>query len=133
MRRAESNQWSPSTSMWPLSGRCRPARQRSRVVLPAALAPMRATGRPGSALSAASRRRSPARAEMVAARPTRAYRRAGQAQSAHAEQQHEAPDGKYDRAANRALGVAFEGDVDGGGHGLGAPLQVARHGDGGPE
>src|SRR5207302_3564370 len=81
----------------------------------------------------ASRCSVPARAVRLAARPTASYRGAGQSQPADAEQQGEAHDGKYDRERDGAIRVALEGDVDGGGHGLGASLEVAGDGDGGAE
>src|SRR5258708_34135506 len=108
----------------------RRGRQGRRVVLPAPLDPMSATGRPGCALSAASSSRVPARAERAQSRATGSYRGAGEPQATHGEQQDEAHDGKYDRKRDGAIRVALEGEVDGGGHGLGPALQVAGDGDG---
>src|SRR5215211_385258 len=141
---AVSSSTSPSSTTRPRSRATRPARARSRVVLPAPLGPSSTTSSPVATTSSTSSSSRPrVRATWasrltgtplgVAPSPGGSCARAGEPAVPQGDQ-HGQRDRQQDQAeGDGRLQVGLQRDVDGQRHRLGDPGQVAGEGDGGAE
>src|SRR5215216_6314540 len=140
--KATSSRTVPSRLTRPRASGTSPARARSRVVLPAPFGPSSTTSSPVATTSSTSRSSSPRARPRSASRLTGAPLRGSPDPSGSCrrepavaqDDQYGQGDGQQDQAeGDGRLQVGLQGQVDGQGHGLGDPGEVAGEGDGGPE